>query len=107
MMLAAMTVLLPSADRLALLISFLLGGLTALIPNAYFAVQAYRYRGARSAAAVTASFYRGEAGKFVMTTVLFAAIFASYQALVVWALFTAWIVMWLANLVSAVFIARY
>lgn len=55
--------------------SALLGGLIAIIPNAYFAKWAFRYSGASAADKVAQSFYRGEAGKFILTTVLFALVF--------------------------------
>jgi hypothetical protein len=43
------------------------GGLIALIPQMYFAFHAFRFRGARAMRQVTHSFYRGEAGKFLLT----------------------------------------
>lgn len=56
--------------------SVFLGGLISALPNSYFAMQAFRYRGARSADKVVKSFLRGELGKMVMTLVLFALCFS-------------------------------
>ena len=57
-------------------ISALAGGLISIAPNAYFARWAFRYTGAKAAAQVAQSFYRGEAGKFLFTAMLFAGVFA-------------------------------
>ena len=92
-------------DR-ALALSLLAGGLTAFIPNAYFAKHAFKYAGASAAAAVTASFYRGEAGKFLMTVVMFACIFVMLKPLVAWAVFAAYLMMWVANVASAAWINK-
>lgn len=56
----------------------LAGGLIQIIPNAYFALLAFRYRGARSSVLIAQSFYRGEVGKYVMTLVGFAAVFSVF-----------------------------
>ncbi len=77
--------------------SALIGGLISVLPNAYFARLAFRHRGARAAPAVAQSFYRGEAGKFVMTATLFAVVFSTVQPLRVEALFIAFVVMTLIN----------
>ncbi len=55
--------------------SVLLGGLISVLPNGYFTMQAFRYRGARNADKVVKSFIRGELGKFGITIVLFALSF--------------------------------
>lgn len=54
------------------------GGLIQIIPNSYFALLAFRYRGARSSILIAQSFYRGEVGKYVMTLVGFAALFSVF-----------------------------
>lgn len=81
--------------------SALIGGLISVLPNAYFARLAFRHRGARAASAVAQSFYRGEAGKFVMTAVLFALVFSSVKPLQVEALFIAYVAMVLTNTLFA------
>jgi len=55
--------------------SVLIGGLVSAISNCYFAVQAFRYNGARNANKVVKSFMKGELGKIVITIVLFALTF--------------------------------
>jgi ATP synthase protein I len=78
-------------------LSVFFGGLIAIVPNAYFAKWAFRYAGAKSAANVARSFYRGEAGKFVLTTVLFAAVFMYIRPLNAIALFLSYIVLMALN----------
>jgi len=55
--------------------SVLLGGFICLLPNCYFAYRAFQYEGARAAREIVKSFYRGEAGKMVLTALLFSAVF--------------------------------
>ena len=54
------------------------GGLVFLIPNIYFAICAF-YHDAKSAdgAAVLRNFYKGEVGKFLLSSTGFAVVFAS------------------------------
>lgn len=73
-------------DRVTAL-SVLLGGLLCALPNAYFGLLAFRHRGARAASQVVQSFYRGETGKFVLTLLGFAAVFAAVRPLNAAALF--------------------
>lgn len=56
-----------------------IGGLIALLPQMYFAFYAFRFRGARAMRQVTHSFYRGEAGKFLLTCVLFALVYGAIE----------------------------
>lgn len=67
--------------------SVLLGGLICLIPNCYFAYRAFQYEGARAAREIVKSFYRGEAGKLILTSLLFAGVFAGVKPLNALALF--------------------
>jgi len=55
--------------------STLLGGLISALPNSYFALQAFKYRGASNAEKVVKSFIKGELGKIGITLVLFALSF--------------------------------
>jgi ATP synthase protein I len=73
--------------------SALLGGLIAIVPNAYFARWAFRYTGAQAVVEVARSFYRGEAGKFLLTALLFAAVFALVKPLNAVIVFLAYIVL--------------
>jgi len=59
--------------------AFACGGLIALIPQMYFAFYAFRFRGARAMRQVTHSFYRGEAGKFLLTCALFALAYGAME----------------------------
>ncbi len=72
-------------------LSIALGGLAYLLPHAWFAWQATRYRGARQARKALAAFYRGEAGKYIMTGAIFATVFATVETLDLFALFGAYI----------------
>lgn len=77
--------------------SVLLGGLISIAPNAYFARWAFRYSGARAASDVARSFYRGEAGKFVLTVVMFAGVFILVKPLSVELIFGVYILMTIVN----------
>ena len=85
--------------------SGLLGGLVALIPNCYFAFRVYRYSGARSARAIVGEFYSGEAGKLILTAVLFIAVWLAVKPLVVAAVFGGYIAV-LVTGASALLIVR-
>ncbi len=50
-------------------------GWTAVLANLYFAIQAFRFSGARASQEMVQAFYRGEAGKFVIVMLLFIAAF--------------------------------
>lgn len=67
--------------------SGLCGGLIAWLPNVYFAWKAFRFSGARAAQAIVKSFYAGEAGKMILTAVLFALTFAGVKPLAPLAVF--------------------
>lgn len=59
--------------------SVLCGGLIAILPQAYFAVLAFRWRGARSAQSIARSGYAGELGKFLLSVAGFAVVFAALR----------------------------
>lgn len=71
----------------------LLGGLIYWIPNAYFTLYAFRFRGAQAAAAVLRSMYRGETGKFMLTVVGFALVFTLVKPIEPISLFVSYSVM--------------
>ncbi|HET8729804.1 MAG TPA: ATP synthase subunit I [Moraxellaceae bacterium] len=58
-----------------------LGAAIAVAGSLYFALQAFRHAGARLAPQIVRSFYKGEAGKFVITVLLFAAVLAGVKPL--------------------------
>lgn len=62
-------------DRVAA-ISVGVGAGIAVLGSLYFAVHAFRYAGAQQAQKIAQSFYKGETGKFVITALLFAAVFS-------------------------------
>lgn len=53
----------------------------AITGSVYFALQAFRHAGATQALQIVQGFYKGEAGKFVITVLLFAAVFAWVKAM--------------------------
>lgn len=77
--------------------STLLGGAIWLMPNLYFARQAFRYRGARAAPHIARALYLGETGKFVLTVVAFGVVFAAIEPLNALALWAAYIGMMIAG----------
>ena len=69
------------------------GGLIAIVPQAYFATLAFRWRGARSAGAIARSSYAGEIGKFFLSVAGFAAVFAVLRPISGLAVFAGYLVM--------------
>lgn len=55
------------------------GGLIAIVPQAWFAFQAFRRRGAGAARAIARSSYAGEIGKFMLSVAGFAAVFQAVR----------------------------
>lgn len=55
--------------------SVFIGGLVAIVPQAFFAYKAFRYAGARSSQLVMKSFYSGAKLKLGLTAILFALAF--------------------------------
>jgi ATP synthase protein I len=90
--------------------SGLCGGLIALLPNIYFAHKAFRFSGARAAQAIVRSFYAGEAGKLILTAVLFALTFAGVKPLAPLAVFGVFLltqaVSWFAPLLMRTRLSR-
>ena len=60
-------------------LSALAGAGIAVVGQAYFLFRAFRHAGATSAQQIVKNFYRGEAGKFVLTALLFAAVFIGFS----------------------------
>lgn len=79
-----------------------LGGFIAWMPNLYFALRAFRHRGARAAQKIVRSFYAGAFGKMILTMALFAIVFVKVKPLGALALFVGFIavqaVSWLVPL---------
>ena len=77
-----------------------LGGLTALLPNAYFTYKAFQYLGARSIAVIVQSFWAGEMGKLILTALLFAVLFLGVKPLNVLAVFIGYILVQMTSATS-------
>ena len=78
--------------------SLLLGGLICAVPNAYFTVKAFQYRGARAAQKIVRAFYLGEAVKILLICAGFALTFVYVEPLSSGALFAGFIMTYLTGL---------
>ncbi|PTU76785.1 F0F1 ATP synthase subunit I [Pseudomonas indoloxydans] len=87
--------------------SALLGGLIAWLPNLYFAHKAFRFSGARAAREIVRSFYAGEAGKLILTFVLFALTFAGVKPLAAPALFGVYLLTLLVSWFAPLLITKF
>ncbi|TWI57682.1 ATP synthase protein I [Pseudomonas duriflava] len=86
--------------------SGLLGGLIAWLPNVYFSFKAFRYAGARAARDIVRSFYAGEAGKLILTALLFAVTFAGVKPLMPMALFGVYLLTLFVNACAPLLVKR-
>ena len=73
--------------------SVMLGGLIQIVPQAWFARQAFRFAGARRVQSIVSAMYWGETGKVVLSAVLFTATFLLVSPLNVGALFSSFVLM--------------
>lgn len=73
--------------------SVLVGALIQVVPQAWFARQAFKHTGAKQASLVVGAIYRGEMGKIVLTAALLVAAFTLFKDWNYVALFTAFIAM--------------
>jgi ATP synthase protein I len=80
--------------------SVFLGGMVSTLPNAYFAIKAFRYRGARQMPLVIKSFYAGESGKMIITVVMFALVFAGVKPLNELAVIISYILILITGLIA-------
>jgi len=85
--------------------SALLGGLIAWLPNTYFAIRAFRYRGARAAQKIVRSFYAGAFGKMMLTMAMFAVVFIKVKPLSALALFVGFALVQTMNWIVPIIIA--
>jgi len=69
------------------------GGLIAILPQAYFAALAFRWRGAKSARAIARSAYVGQVGKFLLSLAGFAAVFVVLRPIDAPAVFAGYLLM--------------
>lgn len=68
-------------------VSFALGGLVAVVPNAWFALGVFRWRGASVAQRAAHASYAAEIGKFLLSVAGFALVFALVRPIEGWAVF--------------------
>jgi ATP synthase protein I len=87
--------------------SALIGGLIAWLPNLYFAHKAFRFSGARAAREIVRSFYAGEAGKLILTFVLFALAFAGVKHMEAPMLFGAYLLTLMVSWFSPLLITKF
>lgn len=81
--------------------SMLSGGLIAILPQAYFAARAFRWRGARSAQAIARSSYAGEVGKFLLSVAGFALVFAAVRPIDGLAVFGGYLAMLVIQIIGS------
>ena len=96
-------VLFPFGFKVSL--SSISGGLCCALPNAYFVWRTFRFHGARQARQIVSSFYRGAAGKMLLTVACFVVVFTLVKPAAPLALFGAFMavqaVSWFAPLLVA------
>lgn len=86
-------------------LSVLLGGTIFVIPNTYFTLYAFRYRGAEWSDLIARSFLQGQMGKLALSAAAFALAFHFIPALNAMALFGSYIVLVFVHIVVAGFIS--
>lgn len=86
--------------------SMLCGGLIAILPQAYFAATAFRWRGARSARAIARSSYAGEVGKFILSIAGFALVFATLRPIDGLAVFVGFLAMLILQIIGSWWLLR-
>lgn len=86
--------------------SALLGGLVAVIPQAWFTHRVFRRQGAQAARQIARSSYAAEVGKFFMAVAGFALVFALVRPIVGWAVFAAYGVMLIVQVIGAWYLLR-
>ena len=86
--------------------SIVLGGLIAIVPNAWFALGMFRWRGASVARQAVSAGYAAETGKFLLTAAGFALVFATVRPLVAWAVFAGYIAMLVVQVSGAWWLLR-
>ena len=86
--------------------SVLSGGLIAILPQAYFAALAFRWRGARSARAIARSSYAGQVGKFVLSIAGFAVVFVALRPLDAPAVFAGYVAMLVVQIAGSWLLLR-
>jgi len=86
---------------------FFLGGLVAVLPQAYFIWRVFRHGGAQAASIIARASYSGEIGKFFLAVVGFALVFAVYKPLAAWAVFAGYGVMLIIQVAGSWLLLRH
>lgn len=89
-----------------LALSFLLGGLIAVIPQAWFAYRVFKMQGARAMQQIARNSYMAEIGKFVMAVTGFMLVFVLVRPIEGWAVFAAYGVMLVIQVTGAWLLLR-
>lgn len=79
--------------------SILIGGLIFLLPSIYSGLMAFRSNTVKSPEVALRNMYRGEVGKFMLTSMGFAVAFVLFKPFDIVVLFSSFIVMMILNLV--------
>ena len=98
LLLVVIVVLVTYFDRL-LAKSILIGGLIFLLPSVYFGLTVFRSSSNQSKELALHNMYRGEVGKFLLTSIGFALAFVLSQPFNVTVLFLSFIVMTTVNII--------
>ena len=81
--------------------SVILGCGLFVVPNAYFTLYAFRYKGAEWAQFITRDFYWGQMGKLALTGVAFALVFRFYPKVHAIALFSSYCLLIAFHVITA------
>jgi ATP synthase protein I len=84
--------------------SYLAGASAAIVPSIYMAWRVFGHAGTRAAKEVVRSFYRGEAGKLVLTALILAMMFIVIKPLSAGALLTGFAIAVLSHWLSPLFL---
>ena len=104
-LLVPLCLLLLASDKVCAY-SVLSGGMVAIVPQAYFAALAFRWRGARSAGAIARSSYVGEMGKFFLSIAGFAVVFAALRPIDGLAVFAGYLAMLATQIIGSWWLLR-
>ena len=74
-------------------VSMFCGGLVAILPQAYFAARAFRWRGVKAAQTIARTSFGAEIGKFMLSAAGFAAVFATVRPIDGLAVFVGYLTM--------------
>ncbi|GAB5453056.1 MAG: hypothetical protein Hals2KO_33840 [Halioglobus sp.] len=82
------------------------GGLVAVLPQAWFAARAFQRRGASAAQAIARNSYIGEVGKFLLSAVGFALVFAMVRPINGLAVFAGFLAMLVIQILGSWWLLR-